>query len=260
MWGDERVVNYVGLFTLVRREFKRTLMVINQVIWPPIIMTLLFLFIFGLSLGSRIKTLGGVSYVEFLMPGLVMLNVISSSYDEASSSIFQHRFMNSIQELLIAPLSYVEILIGFLTGSMLRGVVIGTLVMVIGALVVHVAPSHPLVYLYFICVTSLLFSAVGMIGGLLAKTWDNLAIVGTFVITPLTYVGGVFTSLALLPLLVQRLALINPMQYMVDGFRFSYTGAVDISLGADAAVVAVLAAIALAVAFELTRRGVNLRV
>jgi ABC-2 type transport system permease protein len=254
------VVNYVGLFTLVRRELKRTLMVINQVIWPPIIMTLLFLFIFGLSLGSRIKTLGGVSYVEFLMPGLVMLNVISSSYDEASSSIFQHRFMNSIQELLIAPLSYVEILIGFLTGSMLRGVVIGTLVMVIGALVVHVAPAHPLVYLYFICVTSLLFSAVGMIGGLLAKTWDNLAIVGTFVITPLTYVGGVFTSLALLPTFVQRFALINPMQYMVDGFRFSYTGAVDISLGADAAVVAVLAAIALAVAFELTRRGVNLRV
>src|ERR1022692_4288202 len=132
--GGARVVNYIGLYTLVRRELKRTMMVINQVIWPPIIMTLLFLFIFGLSLGSRIKTLGGVSYVEFLMPGLVMLNVISSSYDEAASSIFQHRFMNSIQELLIAPLSYVEILVGFLTGSMLRGVVIGTLVMIIGSL------------------------------------------------------------------------------------------------------------------------------
>jgi ABC-2 type transport system permease protein len=254
------VVNHVGLYTLVARELKRTLMVINQVIWPPVIMTLLFLFIFGLSLGSRIKTLGGVSYVEFLMPGLVMLNVISSSYDEASSSIFQHRFMNSIQELLIAPLSYLEILVGFLTGSLLRGVVIGTLVMVIGAVAVHVAPSNVLVYLYFIIVTSLLFSAIGMIGGLLAKTWDNLAIVNTFVITPLTYVGGVFTSLTMLPPLVQRFALFNPMQYMVDGFRYSYTGAVDISLWADAAVVAILAAIALGVAFEMTRRGVNLRV
>src|SRR4029077_4454453 len=156
-WGGGRVVNYVGLFTLIRRELKRTMMGINQVICAPIIMTLLFLFIFGLSLGSRIKTLGGVSYVEFLMPGLVMLNVISSSYDEASSSIFQHRFMNSIQELLVAPLSYVEILVGFLTGSLLRGVVIGTLVMLIGALAVHVAPSNLLVYIYFITVTSLLF-------------------------------------------------------------------------------------------------------
>jgi ABC-2 type transport system permease protein len=254
------VVNYIGLFTLVRRELKRTLMVINQVIWPPVIMTLLFLFIFGLSLGSRIKTLGGVSYVDFLMPGLVMLNVISSSYDEASSSIFQHRFMNSIQELLVAPLSYLELLVGFLTGSVLRGMVIGTMVMLIGVLVVHVGPGNIGVYLFFMAMTSLLFSAIGMVGGLLAKTWDNLAIVNTFVITPLTYVGGVFTSLALLPPFVQRFALINPMQYMVDGFRYSYTGSVDISLAADAAVVSILAAIVLVVAFEMMRRGVNLRV
>jgi ABC-2 type transport system permease protein len=126
------VVNYVGLGTLIRRELKRTYMVINQVVWPPVIMTLLFIFIFGLSLGSRIRTLGGVPYVEFLLPGLVMLNVISSSYDESSSSLFQQRFMNSIQELLIAPLSATELVVGFLAGSVLRGLVIGNLLMLIG--------------------------------------------------------------------------------------------------------------------------------
>jgi ABC-2 type transport system permease protein len=254
------MVNYVGLGTLIRRELKRTYMVINQVVWPPVIMTLLFLFIFGVSLGSRIKTLGGVPYVEFLLPGLVMLNVISSSYDESSSSLFQQRFMNSIQELLIAPLSYVEIIVGFLTGSVLRGLVIGNLVMLIGLLLVKVQPHDLGVYLYFMIMTALLFSAFGMIAGLLGKTWDNLAIFTTFVITPLTYIGGVFSSISLLPPLLRSISLFNPMLYMIDGFRYSYTGAVDVNLAVDAAVVTLLALGALAVAFVLTKRGVNLRV
>ena len=254
------MVNYVGLGTLIRRELKRTYMVINQVVWPPVIMTLLFIFIFGLSLGSRIKTLGGVPYVEFLLPGLVMLNVISSSYDESSSSLFQQRFMNSIQELLIAPLSYVEIIVGFLTGSVLRGLVIGNLVMLIGLLLVKAQPHDLGVYLYFMIMTALLFSAFGMIAGLLGKTWDNLAIFTTFVITPLTYIGGVFSSISLLPPLLRSISLFNPMLYMIDGFRYSYTGAVDVNLAVDAVVVTSLALGALAVAFVLTKRGVNLRV
>lgn len=254
------MANYIGLGTLIRRELKRTLMVINQVVWPPVITTLLFLIIFGLSLGSRIKTLGGVPYVEFLLPGLVMLNVISSSYDESASSIFQQRFMNSIQELLIAPLSYIEIIVGFLTGSVLRGLVIGNLVMAIGLLLVHATPQHLLIYFYFMCATALLFSSVGMIAGLLGKTWDNLAIFTTFLITPLTYIGGVFSSIKLLPPVFQRISLFNPMLYMIDGFRYSYTSTADVGLLIDGAVVGALALIALAIAFNLTRRGVNLRV
>jgi ABC-2 type transport system permease protein len=254
------MANYIGLFALVRREFKRTMMVINQVIWPPVITTLLFIYIFGLSLGSRIKTLDGVSYVEFLLPGLVMLNVISSSYDESSSSMFQQRFMNSIQELLIAPLSYVEILVGFLTGSVLRGLVIGNLVMFLGLALVRIGPAHVGSYLYFMAATALLFSAGGMIAGILGKTWDNLAIITTFVITPLTYIGGVFSSQTMLPPLIRKLSLVNPMVYMIDGFRFSYTGTAEVSLAGDAAVVTALAAIALAIAFVMMKRGVNLRV
>src|ERR1700737_243978 len=236
------------------------MMTINQVIWPPIIITLLFLFIFGVGLAARIKTLGGVPYVDFLLPGLVMMNVITSSYDEASSSLFQQRFQMSIQEILIAPLSYLEFLAGFLAGSVLRGLVIGSLVMLIGYLAVRAVPHNWPAYLYFSAATSLLFSAVGVIAGLLAKTFDNLAVVTTFFITPLTYVGGVFSSIHLLPQLLQHISLFNPMLYLIDGMRYSYTGNVDVSLMTDAAVVAVLALAALLVAYEMTKRGVNLRV
>jgi ABC-2 type transport system permease protein len=252
--------NWVGLLTLVRRELKRTMMVINQVIWPPIITTLLYIYVFGVSLGSRIKTVDGVSYVEFLLPGLVMMNVISSSYDETSSSMFQQRFMNSIQELLIAPLSYVEILVGFLTGSVIRGIVIGNLVMVIGLLLVHVVPHDLGAYFFFMCATAVLFSACGLIAGLLGKTFDNLAIITTFIITPLTFVGGVFSSSSMLPPALARAALVNPIVYMIDGFRYSYTGNVEVALVTDGAVVVALAIVALAAAFVMMKRGVNLRV
>lgn len=252
--------NFVGLWTLVRREFKRTMMVINQVIWPPIITTLLYIYVFGFSLGPRIKDVGGVPYVEFLLPGLVMLNVITSSYDETSSSMFQQRFMNSIQELLIAPLSYVEILVGFLAGSVLRGVVIGTMVMALGFAFVRFAPSDVGTYLYFMVVTALLFSSCGLIAGLLGKTFDNLAIINTFVITPLTFIGGIFSSSAMLPPALARIANLNPMVYMIDGFRYSYTGRVEYGLYVDGLIVLVLAVAALATAFVMMRRGVNLRV
>jgi len=252
--------NWIGLFTLIRREFKRTMMTINQVIWPPVIITLLFLFIFGVSLGSRIKSLGGVPYVDFLLPGLVMMNVIASSYEESASSLFQQRFMASIQEILIAPLSYMEFLVGFLAGSVLRGLVIGNLVMLIGLFAARTVPHDWPLYLFFSVVTAVLFSAVGIIAGLLAKTFDNLAVVTTFFITPLTYVGGVFSSIHLLPPLLRQIALFNPMLYMIDGLRFSYTRSADVSVAIDATVATALALLALFIAYSMTKRGVNLRV
>lgn len=252
--------NFVGFATLVKREFKRTLMTINQVVWPPIITTLLFLFIFGVGLSSAMRMMDGVPYILFLLPGLVMLNVISSSYDESSSSLFGQRFQMSIQELLIAPLSELELVLGYLAGSILRGLAIGALVMVIGLLVVRAAPQDGWVLFFFMFATSLLFSSVGMIAGLLAKTFDNLAIVTTFIITPLTYVGGVFSSIHALPPLIQKISLFNPILYMIDGLRFGYIGRSDVAPWIDAAVVSVLAAAAFTIAFWMTKKGVNLRV
>ena len=254
------MTNWIGFGTIVRREFKRTMMTINQVIWPPVIITLLFLFVFGVGLSSTLRTISGVPYVQFLLPGLVMMNVISSSYDEAASSLFQQRFQLSIQELLIAPLSDLELLLGYLTGSILRGVVIGGLIMLLGLFVVHLEPRNGLVLAYFMFTTSLLFSSIGMIGALLAKTFDNLAIVTTFFITPLTYVGGVFTSIHTLPALVQQVSLFNPMLYMVDGLRFGYIGQSDLPPLTDAFVVGVLAVLAFGISYWMVKRGVNLRV
>jgi len=254
------MTNWVGFGTIVRREFKRTIMTINQVVWPPLIITLLFLFVFGVGLSSTLRQIGGVPYIQFLLPGLVMMNVISSSYDEAASSLFQQRFLMSIQELLIAPLSDLELLLGYLTGSILRGIVIGALIMILGLFVVHLEPRNYAVLAYFMFATSLLFSSVGTIGALLAKTFDNLAIVTTFFITPLTYVGGVFTSIHSLPPLVQKVSLFNPMLYMVDGLRFGYIGQSDIPPLADAAVVGVLALEAFLISYWMGSRGVNLRV
>ena len=254
------MANFVGLWTLVRREMKRTMMVINQVIWPPVITTLLYVYVFGLSLGPRIRSVDGVPYVEFLLPGLVMFNVITSSYDETSSSMFQQRFMNSIQELLIAPLSYGEIMVGFLIGSVLRGLVIGNLVMLLGLVLVRVVPHDFATYAFFMTATALLFSAAGLIAGLLGKTFDNLAIINTFVIWPLAFVGGIFSSASMLPPLLAKLTLVNPMVYMIDGFRYSFTGGSEQDLYADGAVVLGLAIVALLTAFVMMKRGVNLRV
>jgi len=175
------MVNYIGLGALIRRELKRTYMVINQVVWPPIIMTLLFLFIFGLSLGSRIKTLGGVPYVVFLLPGLVMLNVISSSYYESSSSLFQQRFMNSIQELLIAPLSAFEMVLGYIIAGVVRAIFIALLITVLGIVLVHAAPQNWALYLLAVSLVAVLFSALGIVFGLLAEKFDHIAILTTFI-------------------------------------------------------------------------------
>jgi len=157
-------------------------------------------------------------------------------------------------------LSFVEILVGFLTGSVLRGVVIGTLVMVLGLVLVHVGPHDWGTYLYFMTVTALLFSSCGLIAGLLGKTFDNLAIINTFVIWPLAFIGGIFSSSSMLPPLLARLTLVNPMVYMIDGFRYSYTGSAEQGLLADGVVVLGLALVALATAFVMMKRGVNMRV
>ncbi len=202
-------VNWVALLTLMKREMVRTLKVINQVIWPPVISTVLYVTIFGLALGSRIKSVQGVSYAEFLIPGLIMLQVIDSSYGECSSSVFQGRFMNSIQEMLIAPMSAPEMVFGYILGSLARALVIANIIMVLGWYFVHTLPSNWLLYFCVMAVVSVLFSALGMIFGLMAEKFDHLAVLTTFAITPLVFVGGVFTSAQLLPPALRRAELLQ---------------------------------------------------
>ena len=252
--------NPVGLATLVKRELVRTYKVINQVIWPPIITTILYVLVFGLGLGSRVQNVQGVPYAAFLIPGLIMLQVIDQTYGESSSSLFQGRFMLSIQELLVSPLSAVELVTGYIFAAVLRAVAIALLILVVGFLMVRTLPENWALFFGMTVLVSALFGAIGVIFGLLAEKFDHIAVFTTFVITPLVFVGGVFTSAQFLPPFVRQVSLVNPMFYMIDAFRYSFTGRSDVPLGFSLAIVGTLALAALATALRMMATGYKLRV
>jgi ABC-2 type transport system permease protein len=252
-------VSGVALWTLTRREMVRSLKVINQVIWPPIITTLLYVFVFGVALGHSLPSMQNVSYAQFLIPGLIMLQVIDSSYGECSSSLFQGRFMNSIQELLVAPMSAIEIVGGFILGSLARSLLIAGLITVLGVVLVHAVPQDWVSYFIVIGVVSVLFSALGLIFGLYAEKFDHIAVLTTFVITPLTFVGGVFTDTSLLPGYLQKLELINPVFYTIDAFRRTYTGRSFLSPELSIAAIVILAIAAVLIVWRMMATGYKLR-
>jgi ABC-2 type transport system permease protein len=251
--------NPVGLWMVCKREIVRTFSIINQVVWPPIIQTLLYVFVFGLALGSKIQNVHGVSYAQFLIPGLIMLQVIDQTYSESSSSVFGGRFMNNIQEILIAPLSALEMVLGYLISGVLRALFIALLITLLGVVFVHTAPINWALYFLMVVLVAILFSSLGIVFGLFAEKFDHIAVLTTFVITPLVFVGGVFTSTQFLPPLVQRISQINPMFHMINAFRYSYTATGDAPLWASLTVVTVLAAIAFTVALRMTASGYKLR-
>ncbi|MDQ2859030.1 MAG: ABC transporter permease [Candidatus Eremiobacteraeota bacterium] len=257
MWGFS---NPVGLATLVKRELVRTYKVINQVIWPPIITTVLYVLVFGLGLGSRVQNVQGVPYAAFLIPGLIMLQVIDQTYGESSSSLFQGRFMYSIQELLVSPLSAVEIVSGYILASVLRANLIAILILAVGFVMVHTLPHDWSLFFGMTILVSTLFGSIGIIFGLLAEKFDHIAVFTTFVITPLVFVGGVFTSMQFLPPLVREVSLFNPMFYMIDAFRYSFTARSDVPLALSIAIVGVLTVLSLGIALRMTAIGYKLRV
>ena len=252
-------MNWVGLWTIIKRENVRSIRVINQVIWPPIISSLLYILIFGFSLGNNFNV-GEVSYLTFLVPGLIMMNVIMSAYEESSSSLFLGRFINYIQELLVAPLSYIELVIGFLVGGIIRSFVISSLILVVFLFFVKIGIHSWLIYFYFIFFVSVFFASVGLIVALWAEKFDNLAILNTFFITPLLFFGGVFHSINLLPEFFQKISLFNPLFYMIDGFRYSMLGSSDVNVIYSGLAVFVLALVAFWYAAYLFKKGYKLKV
>lgn len=253
-------MNTIGLTTLIRRELRRTFQIINQVVWPPIVSTLLYVLIIGLSVGSRVESVSGVPYVAFLIPGLIALTVIEASFAESSASLFQHRFMNSIQELLVAPLAYWEIVLGFLAGSVARALLLGNLLMLFLPVFTGRWPANPALYLVLMVLISALFSGVGMIMALWAEKWDHIAIPQTFVFMPMIWVGGAFSPLALLPAQIRPFAYANPMFYVIDGFRYAVLGVAEAPVWASIGVTALLAALSIGTALRLFQIGWKLRV
>jgi ABC-2 type transport system permease protein len=217
-------MNYIGLYTLVRKEVKRMLRVPGQTILSPLISASLYIFIFGFVIGSTIEEIAGVSYISFVFPGILMLNVISSSFAHTSSSVYFARFIKSIEEILVSPLSYFEIVLGFVIGGIVRALVVATGIVIIGTVFGAVALSNIPLFLFYVIAIATIFSLLGIIVGLWAKGFEQLSSINIFVITPLTYLGGIFYSIHMLPETVRFLTLSNPFFYFVDGLRSTMVG------------------------------------
>lgn len=222
--------NWISFYTLYRREFVRIVRIWSQTLLPPVITMSLYFIIFGNLIGSRIGLIDGMSYVEFIMPGLVMMAIINNSYLNTTSSFFGNKFQRNVEEMFIAPMPNSIIIAGYVCGGIVRGLIVGVLVIFVSLFFTKVQVYNWPATLTIAFFTATLFSLAGMLNGIFAKKFDDISIVPVFILTPLTYLGGVFYSVSALSPLWQKLSFANPIFYMVNGFRYGMLGKGDVSL------------------------------
>ncbi|TKR30115.1 ABC transporter permease [Luteimonas gilva] len=251
--------NLTAFGTIVRREVNRILRIWGQTLVPPAITMTLYFLIFGGLIGSRVGTMDGIKYMDFIVPGLVMMSVIQNSYGNISSSFFGAKFGRHVEELLVSPMPNWVILGGYVAGAVVRGLMVGAIVLLIAMLFTHVRVPHPLITFTTVLLGATIFSLAGFVNAVYAKKFDDVAIVPTFILTPLTYLGGVFYSVKLLPPWAEAMTHANPIFYMVNAFRYGLLDRSDVPLwvayGLMLGFVAALAALGL----WLLKRGVGLR-
>ncbi|OIO19674.1 MAG: ABC transporter permease [Candidatus Magasanikbacteria bacterium CG_4_9_14_0_2_um_filter_41_10] len=218
------MTNLIGFKTLVWQEIQRFLRVWIQALISPWINSLLYILVFGVIVGSRIDTIAGVSYIDFVLPGIVMMNLITASYMQAAFSLYFKRFARHIEEILTAPFSYFEVLGAFVVAGVLRGLIVGLGVYVIALFFTSASIAHLFLFIVYSIAVALIFSFVGLLVGLWADNFEQLSVLQTFVIMPLTFLGGVFNSVHMLPEKAQMIAKLNPFFYFVDGLRYSMIG------------------------------------
>ncbi|MEQ7417721.1 ABC transporter permease [Xanthomonas campestris pv. campestris] len=257
--ATSRQRNWVALGTIVRREVQRILRIWGQTLVPPAITMTLYFLIFGGLIGSRVGDMGGYTYMQFIVPGLVMMSVIQNSYGNISSSFFGAKFGRHVEELLVSPMPNWVILWGYVAGAVLRGVMVGALVLIIAMFFTPVRIPHPLVTLTTVLLGAIIFSLAGFVNAVYAKKFDDVAIVPTFILTPLTYLGGVFYSVKLLPPWAEAATHANPIFYMVNAFRYGLLGSSDVPIWVAYALMLGFVAVLSALALWLLRRGVGLR-
>lgn len=225
------ITNPIGVLALSRREIHRFLSVASQTIVPPLITSFLFMYIFGVAIGQRIDfSSTGLSYFGFLVPGLMTMHLISSSYENTTSSLFIGRWHNHIQEVLLSPLSYFEMVLGLLAGGLTRGVIVCVGVYLISLAFGPMTIAHPFWLIFLMVTISVIFSCAGMMGALWAEDFNMLSVWNIYLIVPLVFLGGVFHPLKMLPPIAQVISHFNPMFYMVQGIRYSVTGISDLSV------------------------------
>lgn len=250
---------YIAWLTLTRKEVLRVLRIWTQTLLPPAVTMGIYFIVFGNFLGGRIQAIGEIPYVQFILPGLVMMSCITNSFSNVASSFFSAKFQRNIEELLISPLPDWILVTGYVAGGMVRGILCGAIVACVGFFFTRVPLSHPWWILVYLLGSASLFSLAGLLNGLLARKFDDISIIPTFVLTPLTYFAGVFYSIQLLPSTWKGLSLLNPIFYLVDGFRYGFLGVHDGPLAVGLAIVLLANASFFWLCLNLIRRGVGLR-
>ena len=251
--------NRTALMTIVRREVNRILRIWGQTLVPPAITMTLYFLIFGGLIGSRVGQMDGIRYMDFIVPGLVMMSVIQNSYGNISSSFFGAKFGRHIEELLVSPMPNWVILGGYVAGAVLRGLMVGAIVLCVAMLFTKVRIPHPLVTIASVLLGATIFSLAGFVNAVYAKKFDDIAIVPTFILTPLTYLGGVFYSVKLLPGWAEAATHLNPIFYMVNAFRYGLLGVSDVPLWLAFALMLGFVAALAAIGLWLLKRGVGMR-
>ncbi|HEY8940382.1 MAG TPA: ABC transporter permease [Cellvibrio sp.] len=250
---------WIAFLTILRKEIKRFTRIWIQTLLPPAITMILYFVIFGKLIGSRIGDMGGFSYIEFVAPGLIMMAVITNAYANVSSSFFSAKFQRSIEELLVSPTPNYIILLGYVMGGVARGVAVGLIVTAMSLFFTSLHIHHWFTTLFIVFMTSVLFSLAGFINAIYANTFDDVSIIPTFVLTPLTYFGGVFYSIHLLPEFWQQVSVLNPILHMVNAFRYGMLGISDLHIGMALIGLTILVVALFVIALHLLKTGKRLR-
>jgi ABC-2 type transport system permease protein len=252
-------IRRIGLETIIRREYGRIIRIWGQTLVPPAVTAALYFLIFGSLIGSRIGPMGGYDYMQYIAPGLIMMAVISNSYGNVVSSFFGAKFGKHIEELLVAPLPNWLIVLGYVSGGVMRGLLVGGVVTLVTLIFTRIPAAHPMLILGSVLLTAVVFALGGLFNAIFAKNFDQISWFPTFVLTPLIYLGGVFYSVSLLPDWAERLSYLNPILYMVNAFRHGFLGSSDVDLGFAFLIMGAFAAAMFTVVVMLMNRGTGIR-
>jgi ABC-2 type transport system permease protein len=255
--GTEKI--FIALLTIASREIRRILRIWLQTILPPAVSMTLYFIIFGSLIGPRIGPMDGFSYMEFIAPGIIMMSIINNSYANVVSSFFGSKFQKHIEEMLVAPIPNFIILLGFVSGGVARGLMVGAVVTIVAMFFTDLQVHHTGIVITVVLLTSILFSLGGLINAIFARKFDDVSIIPTFVLTPLIYLGGVFYSISLLPQVWQKVSTFNPILYMVNAFRYGMLGVSDIEITHAFAIILLFIVALGTFAMVLLNRGTGIK-
>lgn len=250
---------FVGFYTMLRKEVTRILRIWSQTLLPPVVTTTLYYLIFGAFIGSQVQPIDGFSYMQFIVPGLIMMTVITSAYMNTVSTFYFAKWVHTLDELLVSPMPSWAVIAGFVSGGVVRALVVAILVLIVSLFFTHLTIVSLSIVIAAILLTSILFALAGLLNGMFAKSFDAITIIPTFVLTPLTYLGGVFYSIEQLPEFFRIISLANPVLYMVNAFRYGFLGISDVPIGISFGVMGGLIVVLLVIVLWLFHKGAGLK-